>query len=191
VSGVVGVILAGGASRRFGSDKALARVGGTTMVGRIRTTLSAVCSDVVVSVDARKPYLNALQVEQIVDDATGLGPMGALATMLRRLRSALLITPCDMPLLEPAVLEHLVKSRGSADAVALLEHGRAQPFPGVYMPSCLAHVEECIAMHDLAMASLLRRVTLRLIDEREWRALDPEGRTLVNVNYASQLAKAE
>jgi molybdopterin-guanine dinucleotide biosynthesis protein A len=68
----LGVILAGGASRRFGSPKALARVGGRRIVDRVRDALRAAVPEVVVS--ANQPELFAdLGLPIRGDEVAGLG----------------------------------------------------------------------------------------------------------------------
>ncbi|AKM09070.1 molybdenum cofactor guanylyltransferase [Croceicoccus naphthovorans] len=79
---ILGCVLGGGASTRFGSDKALAVLDGATLLDRARATLIALCGDVVIAGRA--------DLEGAVADwpEAGLGPLGGLAGALRHAREA-------------------------------------------------------------------------------------------------------
>jgi molybdopterin-guanine dinucleotide biosynthesis protein A len=93
---VLGAILAGGASRRFGSDKAIAQIGGRPMLAHIAERL-AVQSDGLVIVGRDWPGIER------VDDrpAPRLGPLGGLAGALAYATAqgfdAVLTSACDLP----------------------------------------------------------------------------------------------
>jgi len=71
---VLGVVLAGGQSRRFGSDKAMAMLGGRTLLDRAVATLSRQCAAVVVA-----------GRDDLADrPRAGMGPLGGLNGALRR-----------------------------------------------------------------------------------------------------------
>ena len=76
---ILGVVLAGGQSSRFGSDKALAELGGRTLLARAFDTLSGYCELVVVAGRERGPG------HRCIPDwpQGGMGPLGGLAAGLR------------------------------------------------------------------------------------------------------------
>jgi len=75
---LLGVVLAGGRSTRFGSDKALAELDGTTLLAGAVERLSGWCEDVIVAGRAAAPA-------RTVPDwpRPGMGPLGGLAASLR------------------------------------------------------------------------------------------------------------
>ena len=93
---VLGAIFAGGAARRFGSDKAAAGIGGVAMIDRVAERLRPQCAALVV-VGREWPGMIS------VADAPhpGLGPLGALAGALEYARVAghgsVLTSGCDLP----------------------------------------------------------------------------------------------
>jgi molybdopterin-guanine dinucleotide biosynthesis protein A len=93
---VLGAIFAGGAARRFGSDKAAAPIGGMSMIDRVAERLGPQC-DVLVVVGREWPGLISIA------DAprAGLGPLGALAGALEYARTgghgSVLTSGCDLP----------------------------------------------------------------------------------------------
>jgi molybdopterin-guanine dinucleotide biosynthesis protein A len=93
---ILGAIFAGGAARRFGSDKAEATIDGRAMIEHVVERLAAQC-DAVVLVGRQRPGL-----ETVADaPAPGLGPLGALAGALVHARAAghalVLTSGCDLP----------------------------------------------------------------------------------------------
>ncbi|MFW5951113.1 MAG: molybdenum cofactor guanylyltransferase, partial [Gemmatimonadota bacterium] len=105
-----GVILAGGQSRRYGSPKALAEVGGARIIDRVRTALERTTTDVVLS--ANEPELfQDLGLPTFPDARPGLGPLAGIYTALLRAREAgrpgILVVACDMPFPCEPLLERL------------------------------------------------------------------------------------
>ena len=76
---ILGVVLAGGQSSRFGSDKALAELGGRTLLARAFDTLSGYCELVVVAGRERGPGHHC--VPDWPHD--NMGPLGGIAAALR------------------------------------------------------------------------------------------------------------
>ena len=75
-----GFLQAGGGSTRFGTDKALAMLGGKTMLQRSGELLAGVCDEVHVVAPAGK--YNDVPWPVIVDRWPGQGPLGGILTAL-------------------------------------------------------------------------------------------------------------
>ena len=75
---ILGVVLAGGLSTRFGSDKALAELGGHTLLALAVDTLAGWCDHVVVAGRAQAPAPTLPDWPR-----SGMGPLGGLAAALR------------------------------------------------------------------------------------------------------------
>ena len=79
---ILGAVLAGGRSSRFGGDKALARLHGETLLERAYRELSAQCDKVVVVGRDDAPGLSIADWPK-----AGLGPLGGIAAALRHARN--------------------------------------------------------------------------------------------------------
>lgn len=100
---ITGLILAGGKSSRFGSDKALAQKGGRTFLALAYDLLKDVCDRVVISGWDHNEHFDG--VVCLADITPSGGPMSGIATAVRQLQAQwLLIIPCDMPLLTKDIL---------------------------------------------------------------------------------------
>jgi molybdopterin-guanine dinucleotide biosynthesis protein A len=92
---LLGVILAGGRSSRFGADKALALVEGKPLIAHVADALGGQCAEVAVSGRAWGG------LRELADHpAPGLGPMGGLCAALHHAQAvgfdAILCAPCDL-----------------------------------------------------------------------------------------------
>lgn len=151
-----GLILAGGASRRFGQDKARAPVGGRPMVARVHAALAAVTAEVLLSVrTGDDPY--GLPVRVVRDPVPGAGPLAGLVAGLRACRTDwLLVVACDMPLVTPAALAALAGACApGVQAVVAEAGGRRHPLCAVYHRAVRPHAEAHLAAGRLALHALL------------------------------------
>ena len=152
MSRLTGVLLVGGASRRFGSPKALARFRGETLAERGRRLLAETCDEVLVV--GKADELPGLPFPVVDDGADDRAPVHGLVEGLRRAAHDVVVAlPVDNPLVTPGALRAL----GEAGAVP---SGRI-PLPGAYPRSLLAVLEERIAAGQISLRGV-NPVTLAL-----------------------------
>ena len=194
--GSLGAILAGGASRRFGSPKALARVGGRTIVERVRSALAEAVDDVVVI--ANEPYLfSDLGLRTRADEVAGLGALGGIVTALRWAREegrpGALCVPCDMPFVAPGLLRVILdRVDGSADAVVPESRGRrgVEPLCAWYSVRALEAAEAMAASEERALHVFVGQLeTARIPLAEVERVGDPEV-LFLNVNTVDDHRRA-
>lgn len=128
----MGVVLAGGRSRRFGRDKAVEPVDGVAMAARVAAALRAAGAADVVAVGGDVDRLGALGLTVWPDDAPGEGPLGGIVTALDRAGAAghavAVVVPCDLPWLDAPTVAAVVAGLGAAPdaavAMGVTERGR-------------------------------------------------------------------
>ncbi|HEX5677423.1 MAG TPA: molybdenum cofactor guanylyltransferase [Alcanivorax sp.] len=154
-SGVIGVVLAGGGSRRMGRDKALLEWQGRPLMTSIRERLLAAgCATVVTSRD---------EPGCVADYFPGLGPLGGIHAVVRRCPAAgYLVAPVDMPLMPASLLGRLIDTG--------LEHGHCY-YGRSFLPCYLdggAGLEALLAQRltrgELSLAGALRTLRARALD---------------------------
>ncbi|MBI2782643.1 MAG: NTP transferase domain-containing protein [Gammaproteobacteria bacterium] len=133
----IGALLAGGQSRRMGTDKALLPVGAGTLLDHMTARLRALdLAEVVVCRDA--PGC-------IADRIPGQGPLGALHSLgIHYPGRDLLVVPVDMPLLSAATLAALLTASN--------ESQRPRHYAGYLLPLWLP-------LSPAAMRAIETRVT--------------------------------
>jgi molybdopterin-guanine dinucleotide biosynthesis protein A len=185
----LGAILAGGASRRFGSPKALAPVEGRPIVARVRDVVARVLPRVVLV--ANDPHLCAeLGLPVRPDGVPGLGALGGVATALEwareERRPGALCVACDMPFLSPALLELLLERAEAtgADAVAPESRGPrgVEPLCAWYSTACLDAVRALAAAGRGSVAAVLEHVRAERVPLAEVERVGDPDVLFFNVN---------
>ncbi len=124
-----GVILAGGASRRFGSDKSLAEVDGEVLVLRVADSMARAGLASVTLVGAADPVVSRTGLTNLADRWPGEGPLGGLLTALVDAgdHAGVLVCGCDHPDLDPEVLMSLMEAADQGADVAVARAGEDTP----------------------------------------------------------------
>jgi len=138
---LTGVLLVGGGSTRFGSPKALARLGGETLAERAWRVLGEACDEVL----AVGKLVDGLPLPfPLVDDAaTGRAPIHGVIAGLRAARHDVAVfLPVDCPLVTPDLLREL----GRESAVP-----QTGPLPGAYAKSHLPELEGRVGRGELSL----------------------------------------
>jgi molybdopterin-guanine dinucleotide biosynthesis protein A len=189
------LILAGGrATRLGGARKALLSVGGRPILGRILDALGPLAAERVALVhDADLPAFEGLRVE--IDPRPHGGPVAALAHGLGvAAGDVCLVVAGDMPFVSRAAFAYLAQVRAAADAAV------AVPYVDGYIESMhavvsrramLAGLEAAEAAGERRIFRVLQALEPRLVDADELRRVDPELRTLFNVNSPEDLEHAQ
>lgn len=184
---VSALIVAGGQATRLGGiDKRAIIVDGQTIFERQIAAVSRLVHEVIVSGrTAVAGYRN------VVDEVPGLGPLSGIAAGLASTDTPwLLVLAGDMPRIDPAVIELVLSHAEPADAVGIRIGGRAEPLfsllrVAVWRPIARAR----LAAQQLRVSALLTDEPARVhwIEEAELRAVDPQLRSLHNVNTPEDL----
>ena len=123
-----------------------------------------------------------------------IGPIAGLDAILATLAPSVDAVVCvagDMPFLAAPLLEHLRDAAPTAAALVPRIAGRAEPLLARYARAVAPVVGDQIANGRYAMADLLARLDGGVVwlDEPALRALDPDLRSVVNVNTPADLAR--
>jgi molybdopterin-guanine dinucleotide biosynthesis protein A len=172
--GLTGLLLVGGASTRFGSPKALARLRGGTLGEHGWETLAFCDERIAVGKTADQLELPF----PVLDDATPVrAPIAGVVAGLRAAANDLcVVLPVDMPRVGRVELQALAVA--CADA-AIPQTG---PLPGAYRKRALPALETALAAGALSLWE-----AIAMLDVREVH-VDPAS--LVNVNRPDDIARS-
>ncbi|MGH9387452.1 MAG: molybdenum cofactor guanylyltransferase [Vicinamibacterales bacterium] len=188
------IVLAGGRSTRMGTPKATLPFGPETMLQRVVRLLSFVVSPIVV-VAAREQQLPELPDDVLIarDEREARGPLEGLRAGLKALPDSVdnaYVTSCDVPLLVPGFVGRMIELLGDHDIAVMEIDGFAHPLSAIYRRATLSHVESLLAQDRLRPAFLFDAVRTRRVQPAEMTSVDPELRTLRNLNTREDYVKA-
>lgn len=174
---VYGLVLAGGRSSRMRADKAALAYQGQTQLERAMALLDALLPRAFVSVrpDQADDPLRA-RFARIVDRHENIGPLaGVLAAQAEHPQAAWLVLACDLPLLDRASLEHLLRARDPArlaTAYRSSHDGLPEPLCAIYEPASAAALSAHLAAGRNCPRKFLLSADVNIIEEPNPRALD-------------------
>ena len=172
ISQLQGFILAGGQSRRMGTDKSRLKIENETFTERIYKTLLELTDTITV-----------VRAEQ--DIYPNWGALGGLHTALSVCESEwALVVACDLPFVTAELFKHLASLRTDHDAVVPLQSdGRPQPLAAFYRTQpCRARATELIETGHRRPLDLLELVNTRWVPFTELTNLDQAEKFFVNIN---------
>jgi molybdopterin-guanine dinucleotide biosynthesis protein A len=182
-----GLVLAGGASRRMGRDKATLEYRGQPQLARAYAVVARHCERTFVSVRRDQTAEPArASLPQIVDEIAGVGPIaGIAAAQAAHPEAAWLVVACDLPFLDDPTLARLVASRGSHAVTAFrsTHDGLPEPLCTIYEPSTRAGILEAIRCGRHCPRKFVIGSAVPLLDQPDPAALD-------NVNTPEEFTAA-
>jgi molybdopterin-guanine dinucleotide biosynthesis protein A len=173
-SRLTGILLVGGASTRFGSPKALARLGDETLAERAWRVLGEACQERI-AVGKRADGLELPFA--LLDDGTDT--RAALTGVVAGLRAAAndvaVVLPVDTPRVTPELLRDL---SAACAAAAVTQTG---PLPAAFRRSALGILERRLAAGELRLGDALA--------ELKAVRLEVDAALLTNVNTPDELRR--
>jgi molybdenum cofactor guanylyltransferase len=199
-----GFVQAGGGSTRFGTDKALVKLAGKTMLQRTGELLAKVCEQVLVIAPAGK--YSDLSWPAIADRWPGQGPLGGILTALLHANgfgsshdsrttvhgSRSLITSCDMPFLTPEFLAFLDEraSRSRAQVVVPKSASGLEPLCACWRSGALSVVQANFDAGVRKVGDAMKHLSMEVLDESTWKRFDTHNRLFWNMNTPTEFEEA-
>jgi len=201
-----GFVQAGGASTRFGQDKALARLAGETMLERTAELLQSLCHHVQIVAspgryqDSRWPVL--------LDRWPGEGPLGGILTALHSIDPFTdsdhtkqtvdrpcpfaLILSCDMPFLTAEFLRFLMDRAQHSEAQVIVPEcsKRLEPLCACWCAASLPVLQAAFDSGIRKVTAAMKHLPMEVLDESAWKRFDNHGRLFQNMNTPEDYAEA-
>jgi molybdopterin-guanine dinucleotide biosynthesis protein A len=188
---IEGFILAGGASRRMGTDKARLKVDGQSFVERIAGEIKAVTLSVKL-VGNHGSAAGAFKLPTVPDVYPGWGALGGVHAALSACDASwALLVACDFPCVTGDLLFRLASFRENFDAVAPIQADNIpQPLCALYQVApCLDRAEQLIQSGERKPVALLQSVHTRWVLFSELSDLDNAAHFFDNINTPEDYAR--
>lgn len=191
---IAGYVLAGGASSRFGSDKALAQLAGETVLQRMLRLLGEIADSVhVVTAGGRYSDFR----EKIVEDRwPGEGALGGILTALHHARAEnhawSVVVSCDMPFLTREWLSYMLARAIASDADVLYPRSRKgdEPLCGCWRTAALLRLQAVFDEGIRKVTDGAKRLRVEVLDEAHWTRFDTLGGLFWNMNTQQDYQEA-
>ena len=186
---ILGVVIAGGRSVRFGGEKATAELGGSPLLMWAVRRLQRSCPMVAVNTrpETQTEALARAEGLAVLHDVRGdaAGPLSGVKVGLAWAKAlgarSIAVSPCDAPLLPDDLFPRLLDAAGGAAALAETSEGR-QPLCSIWPVGALAAVSE-------ALVGGAHPATWRVLDSIGARLVRfPDAEAFANLNTRAELA---
>lgn len=193
-----GIILSGGASKRFGTEKALANIEGRPLIQYVLDVVMPLVDETIIVV---KTLEQGKRIRKVCkgpfilgfDESEVSSPLaGALAGTRRAQGEVSILLACDTPLLSSDILSLLLHLGRSYDAVIpRWPNGNIEPLQAAYNTTETRKVTaEAIGAKELRMYDAIKRLkNVLYVSTETLRQLDPDLSTFENVNTPSDLRR--
>jgi molybdopterin-guanine dinucleotide biosynthesis protein A len=182
---IAAFILAGGKSRRMGTDKSQLMLDGKSFVEHVAAALAKISGEITV---VGKPATDSTKLPHVPDVYPNWGALGGVHTALASTDAAwCLIVACDFPFVTAELFYRLASLREGYQAVAPVQSdGIPQPLCALYQTKqCLLRAEELINSGERKPVALLQSVQTRWVPFAEIEDLPGAERFFENINTAA------
>jgi molybdopterin-guanine dinucleotide biosynthesis protein A len=187
---IAGVIMAGGLSSRFGSNKALALLDRKPVIQHVADILSVVFPFCLLSTNTPEAYA-FLGLPFVADIFPGAGPLGGIHAALRHIAEPrAFMAGCDMPLITPALVRYLctLAEQDDRDVVLPWPASGPEPLCAVYSRSALPVIEKNLKQGNWKIRTILEELRVRRVEETELLTVIVNLNTFHNINRPEDLA---
>ena len=182
MSGITGVILAGGLSSRMGSNKALLPYKGGLFIEAIHRQLAAIFPEMLLITNTPQQY-ESIPCRKAGDIHPNMGALAGLQSGLFHSRTDhIFVVACDMPYLDDRLIRYLAGQKRQGDIIIPESPGGLEPLHAIYSKACLPEMESALQGGRRRIISFFARMQIITIGEEIIAGFDPEYRSFSNIN---------
>ena len=191
---MLGIILCGGQSSRMGSDKGLLKLEANTWGQTAIDKMAALGIPIRISVNPQQyhEYETVFPATDLITDNASLslkGPLlGVLSSHLQFPHEDLFVLACDMPLMDPSLLQLLYSlylQEPSFNAYVFTNRDEPEPLCGIYKAKGLSNILDMLASGRLTKHSM--KFMLDHLDTRTIPATEEQRKFFRNFNAHAEL----
>ena len=186
---VVGVVLAGGLSRRFGSPKAFARLSSKNFYEQGIEALEPISDEVIVVTREELVEHFSREVNVITDlpEFAGLGPLaGIYAAMVTVEADLYAVLPCDMPFVNGRIMEQ-VRRLHQGSVTAVRASGKYHPLVSIWCHEMKKPLYEALQLEQLSVMKLVQKWNINWLEGST--LTENEERIFNNINTPIDLER--
>ena len=194
-SNIAGVILAGGANKRFsGKTKANAIIGGEKIITRILRTIDQLFDEVIIVTNTQDEFTAFSEYRITSDHFAGVGPLAGIhAAMKVSIKDAVFVFAADMPFLDKKLIDYQIAQylKTRTQILVPLLRERPEPLHAIYEISLMEILEKYLTENtEFAVNDFVKKVNfkyLRLEESEETRKAFMNINTPLDTYMAAKL----
>ena len=173
---MLSLVLTGGLSTRMGTDKALIKIDGKTILDRTVNLLSSYSNQVFVSLrEDQGQELNRSKYEMLFDEPNLKGPMaGIMSAAKYDAESPWIIVSCDLPLLDDETIKQLLDMREKDKDASVFSDKEVgiEPLCAIYEPALLQKLQKNPQIIEkMSPQMTLKKMNINIIEPKNENAL--------------------
>lgn len=184
-----GILLAGGKSRRMGTDKGLVLLNGKPLYSYALAVLEQCCDEILIAGINANQYLTRYTIVEDMFPDQGPGA-GIHAALHEASNQVCIVLSVDLPFVDITLVNYLLNNLGDAMAVAPVHtDGKVEPLCAVYRRNCIHAFEKALATGQNKMLDILNSLNFKQLDISSTHpSFDPI--VFSNINTPDDLAQA-
>lgn len=187
---IAGVIMAGGLSSRFGSNKALALFHDKPVIQHVAETLSPLFPTLLLATNTPEAYA-FLGLPTVADIYRNAGPLGGIHAALSSIAEPRgFVAGCDMPLLDSQLIRFLctLSEKGNWEVVLPWPASGPEPLYAVYNQSALPVIEKNLKQGRWKLSDTVSELLVRRVEEADLLDIVADLSTFHNINRPEDIA---
>ncbi len=182
IAGVTGVILAGGESRRMGSDKSLLPIQGARFIDHVYQRMARLFDEVIIVTNSPDLY-KEIPCRKVPDIYYAQGALAGVHSGLAHARSEkIFVVGCDMPFINSAVVQEICSHAETGDLVIPHSSSGHEPLHALYSKACLPAMERVLDAGLKRILLFFDQVKLVELPASIIRRFDPQEKSFQNIN---------
>jgi molybdopterin-guanine dinucleotide biosynthesis protein A len=192
-----GIVLAGGASRRMGQNKALMRLSPEkpSLIETVVAKLQGVTAGIWIVTNQAELYQHLDfpgETKFVADNYIGGGALAGIEAGLSASKyEYCIISACDLPFLAENLLNFLVNYNRNGWQALVPLNVTPEPLCAVYRKTALAVLRQCLEQRKFKVQDFLAQVQTQYLAKEEWETFDPQGQSFWNLNTLDDLERAK
>lgn len=193
IHNISGVILAGGANKRFdGMTKANIVIDGKTIMSRIIDTIKDIFDEIIIVTNTPEEFKEYINYKIVNDQILKAGPLGGIhAAIKTSSKEALFVFAGDMPLLDKKVIIRQIEFYKSHKCDILIPRINTyiEPLHAIYNISIIETLEDYLTGdHDYAVRKFYKRQNVRYM---QLKGSEEISNAFININSPADIPITE
>lgn len=188
-----GIILAGGKSSRMGTNKALLKINGKTVIENVVEELRSIVNNILIVTNSFEEY-EFLRLPMVEDRWKGMGPLAGIQAGLNTSKTERnLLVACDMPFISSQLGGVLLRELSEYQAVVPEINGQLHPLFAAYRKEVSVEIEKSLEQNQLRIRGIFQNIHVKIMDNMEIcrKGISLRESDLFNMNHPEEYEQAK